>query len=180
MCGGRGTRLDSDVEKSLYRVGGRPMVDRVREALAESSIERVHAVVSPQAPRTRKHVDPPVIVAPGEGYVADLRYALERVEPPVLTAAADLPLLEAEVIDWILDRYGDGSLTVCVPASLKRTIGVSVERTIARDGRDLAPTGVNVVGEGSEDGEETLVLEDPRLAVNVNHVEDAWIAKELL
>lgn len=178
MCGGRGTRLESDVEKPLYEVGGRPMVDRVREALAESTVRRVHAVVSPQAPRTREHVDPPIVDAPGEGYVADLEYALERVELPVLTAAADLPLLEGEVIDRVLAAYSGGSLTVCVPSSLKRTIGIHVERTMPEDGRDLAPTGVNVVAR--EGGEGTVVLKDPRLAVNVNHADDARVAEELL
>lgn len=177
MCGGRGTRLDAGGEKPLYEIGGRPMVDRVRDALAESAIEEVRAVVSPHAPRTREHVDLSTIDAPGEGYVADLEYALSRVEPPVLTVAADLPLLEGEVVDRILAEHSSGSLTVCVPAALKRTMDIRVERTIARDGR-LAPTGANVVAHGG--GEGTLVLEDPRLAVNVNYADDARVAEELL
>ncbi|MFC7165808.1 NTP transferase domain-containing protein [Halospeciosus flavus] len=175
MCGGRGTRLDSDVEKPLFEVAGRPMVDRVFEALAESAVDDVYAVVSPHAPDTREHLDGvcPTIETPGEGYVSDLLAALDtgRVETPVLTVAADLPLLEGEVVDTVLDA-ADGSTSVRVPAALKRELGVSCDE----DGA-WVPTGVNVVG----DDEDTVFRShDPRLAVNVNHRRDAAVAERLL
>jgi len=182
MCGGRGTRLDADVEKPLFRVGGRPMVDRVREALAASRVEAVYAVGSPHAPETLAHVEAPTVEAPGEGYVADLAYALERVEPPVLTAAADLPLLSADAVDTVLEAHDGGSLTVCVPAALKRRLGVTVDGTLPgkdnSEDRTLAPTGLNVVG--AADREAVEVSDDARLAVNVNRRADAAVAEALL
>lgn len=178
MCGGRGTRLDTPIEKPLYEVGGRPMVERVCDALAASRIETIHAVVSPHTPRTRDHLDDRdgrIIDAPGEGYVADLGYALERVDTPVLTVAADLPLLAGDAIDAVLDRPMDGSLTMCVPAALKRVMGVSIGTT-GEAGR--APTGVNVVSNGGT--ETTATTYDVRFAVNVNRLADARVAEELL
>ncbi|SFK98181.1 adenosylcobinamide-phosphate guanylyltransferase [Halogranum rubrum] len=200
MCGGRGTRLGGDVEKPLVEVGGVPMVDRVLAALDGSRLGNVHAVVSPHAPATRDHLelelerlerherDCTLVDAPGEGYVADLGYALEldRVETPVLTVVADLPLLDAEVVDTVLDRFdavtGDApgddppSLTVCVPAAVKRRLGASVDTSFDHEGRELAPTGVNVVA-GSDD--HLYCSHDIRLSVNVNRPADRELAEGL-
>lgn len=177
LCGGRGSRLAIDREKPLVEVGGRPMVDRVGAALASSRIERTSAVTAPHAPRTREHVTLPTIDAPGDGYVADLSAALEHVDLPVLTVAADLPLLDGATIDAILDSSDDTSMTVCVPTELKRRLGVSVDTTI-EDDPALAPTGINVVAESEVD--RRVVVENPRLAVNVNRVRDVQVAEALL
>ena len=173
MCGGRGTRLDSDAEKPLSEVAGRPMVEWVRDALADSRIDITHAVVSPHAPETRAHLDGdlPVIETPGEGYVADLGVALDVVETPVLTVAADLPLLEGDAVDAVLDA-ADGSTSVRVPAALKDALGASTDSD-----EDWVPTGVNVV---ADDEDSTLRTWDARLAVNVNRRSDAALAERLL
>lgn len=182
MCGGRGTRLGSETEKPLVRVGGRPMVDRVCMALTESHVDRVHCAVSPHTPETRAHLagspNVSVIETPGDGYVADLGDALERVGTPVVTTASDLPLLTAARVDDTLAGRGEplASLTVCVPVDLKRRLGVSVDTATEHAGRRVAPTGLNVVGDG--DGE-LVVVDDERLAVNVNRPRDLQIAEYL-
>ncbi|WP_327053411.1 NTP transferase domain-containing protein [Halomicrococcus gelatinilyticus] len=178
MCGGRGTRLDAPVEKPLFEVGGRPMVDHVRDALRASRCETVHAVGSPDTPETRDHWEGTYLEAPGDGYVADLQYALERVDTPVLTVATDLPLLGGDAVDAVLDAHGGGSLTVAVPAALKRRLGVSTDTTTTVVGREVAPTGLNVV-DPDDDGD-THLSYDVRLAVNVNRPGDATVAEELL
>jgi adenosylcobinamide-phosphate guanylyltransferase len=78
-----------------------------------------------------------------------------------------------------------GSLTVCVPVALKRTLGVSVDTQFDHDGRAVAPTGLNVVGTApaaaaaSDDGrtETVSVVADERLAVNVNRPRDREVAE---
>ncbi|WP_121822059.1 NTP transferase domain-containing protein [Halostella salina] len=179
MCGGKGTRLDSDCEKPLFEVGGRAMVDRVADALAASAVETTYAVTSPHAPATATHVRERGLTAvetPGDGYVADLTAALDdsRVESPVLTVAADLPLLDGNAVDAVLRAHDGGSLAVCVPAALKELLGVSADA--AADGR--APTGVNIVGEDERD--DVYTTYDARLAVNVNRRGDAAVAEALL
>ena len=189
MCGGRGTRLDSETEKPLFEVGGAAMVERVAGALADSEIETTHAAVSPHAPATREYLDDcvslPTVETPGEGYVADLQVALETVEPPVLTVAADLPLLEADAVNAVLDAFDGRSLTVCVPAALKRALGASADTTFERngdsddgDGRELAPAGINVVADADRDT--MYETYDARFAVNVNRRADAELAETLL
>ena len=176
MCGGPGTRLEADVEKPLFEIGDETMVDRVRRALAGSRIDRTHAVVSPHTPDTRDHLEEtlPLIETSGKGYVTDLDAALDRVDTPVLTVAADLPLLDPAVVDRVLDAYdrlvGSVSMTVVVPAALKDRLDASCDTVVpaedvpvAFDDRggaggdwtgtddgfacDLAPTGINVVAD---------------------------------
>jgi len=221
MCGGRGTRLDTDVEKPLHEIAGEPMLDRVRRALRRATrFDTVHLVTAPHAPRTARHVaetarrEETVIQAPGEGYVADLGRALgdPRVDTPLLTVVADLPLLAADAVATVCDHYAGldpksdarpPSLTVCVPAALKRALGVSADTTRAHGGREVAPTGLNVVGTAGGDGaasdeeaaaddptagetdtataddERLYVTHDARLAVNVNRLADAAVAERL-
>jgi adenosylcobinamide-phosphate guanylyltransferase len=150
----------------------------VRAALADSRIESVEYVVSPHTPQTRDHLDRGVIDAPGEGYVGDLQYALERSDPPILTVATDLALLDGAAVDHVLDRHDAGSLTVAVPAACKRRLGVSVGTTMETDGETVAPAGINIVVE--DEGDRTIVVDDERFAVNVNHPSDAAVAEALL
>ena len=198
MCGGQGTRLESSREKPLYPIDGVAMIDRVVAALAESDLGNVSAAVSPNAPETRTHLDADdrvrTIETAGDGYVADLQAVLDRpaIDPPILTAAADLPLLTASVVDHVLDRYaavieggagtaapsaGTPSLTVSVPVALKRRLGASVDSRLEPEPH-LAPTGINVVG--STDESMIHIAYDPRLSVNVNRLEDADAAASLL
>ncbi|GGM42738.1 NTP transferase domain-containing protein [Haloarcula argentinensis] len=179
MCGGRGTRLDTEVEKPLFRVGGVPMVDRVVSALEDSGVKRIIAATSPNAPETKSHLDVACIETPGEGYVADLDAALadDRLSQPVLTVAADLPLLDGEIVDRVLDEHSEGSLSVLVPASLKRELGVSDDTTFEDGDQEVAPTGINVVGDGPDDAWRTR---NRRVAVNVNTLADARVAEAWL
>lgn len=220
MCGGGGSRLGTDVEKPLVRIGETPMLDRVVAALDASAVERVYAAVSPQTPETRVRAETLgaiVIDTPGDDYVSDLDRALARVRrsapgqeradqardrdrspsaaaapAPVLTVAADLPLLGPDLVDDAVRAAGDRSLTVCVPAALKRLLGASVDATFAPGTDDvggpaagvspagalseLAPSGLNVVA-GSDDA--IWASYDARLAVNVNRPADVDLAEAL-
>jgi adenosylcobinamide-phosphate guanylyltransferase len=235
LGGENGTDADLP-EKPLVEVRGTAMIDRVLAALLGSRVETIHPVVSPHTPATRSHLttvfdgdargdglgrpdDPndtdtdrvdasPVAIldAPGEGYVADLDYTLDRISPPVLTVACDLALLSSALIDRALDRAGGtrASLAVYVPAALKRQLGVSTDTTWTQGGRELAPTGLNVVtsesgttetepdedcsieATGAESDTETRATDeatwvsyDARLAVNVNRPSDLVVAEAL-
>ena len=181
MCGGHGTRLATDHEKPLFEVNDRPLVGHVLDALGESRVESVHAAVSPVTPKTTDYLqtrDVALIETPGEGYVEDLQTALERLSCPVLTVAADLPLLTGHAVDRILDRYnGTDAVQVCVPAALKRQLGVSADTTYDSAGHEIAPAGVNIVTKTTT--EIMFLTYNARYAVNVNRLEDAAVAEVL-
>ncbi|MDB2245101.1 NTP transferase domain-containing protein [Halorubrum ezzemoulense] len=223
MCGGRGTRLDREGEKPLAPVAGRSMVDRTLDALAASRVETAYAAVSPHTPRTRERlgerasggrrvadgaergagsVEVTVVDTPGDGYVADLQAALaEGPEPPVLTVAVDLPLLDGPAVDAVLDAHaaaGSDSLSVRVPAARKRGLGASADAATRYDGAggecgggdeaadgdapdERVPAGVNVVGAlDGGGGEAVRATRDARLALNVNRPGDRRLAKRIL
>jgi adenosylcobinamide-phosphate guanylyltransferase len=189
-----------DVEKPLVEVAGQSMLSRVVQALRGSRIGEsgtVHAVVSPQAPQTAERardLSLSIVETPGDGYVSDLGTALDAVGHPALTVPADLPLLAPEHVDDAIARahvgtdpakgplpteFGNAdptSLTVCVPAALKRRLGVSVDTAFEHDGRDVAPTGLNVV---VGDDDTVALTYDARLAVNVNRPADRALAEAL-
>lgn len=179
MCGGKGSRLGSSTEKPLVEIDDVAMVERVLTALDWSRVDTVYGAVSPQAPTTAEVLESsPVspIETPGEGYVEDLGVVLDTLETPVLTVAADLPLVTGSVVDNILDRHDSGPLGVYTPAAVKRVLGASVDLTVEHRGEELAPTGINIVGDGEES---THVTYDVRLAVNVNRSTDVEIAEAL-
>lgn len=188
MCGGEGSRLRAAVggtEKPLVEVGGEPMVERVLAALAdradaaESPLDTVYAAVSPATPETaaRLREDDRVVPleTPGEGYVGDLSAALSAVDRPVLTVAADLPFLTGEHVDSAFAAADGDSLTVCVPVARRRALGLSAETTMTHEGRQVVPSGLNVVADG---GDRVVVWGDDRLACNVNRPADLEVARE--
>ena len=200
LCGGRGTRLSSDREKPLVEVDGRPMVARVLDALAEADgVDRVVAVASPDAPATRRalrgdlgddvDVDCTVRDGDGDGYVSDLTVGLDAVDGPAVTVAADLPLLRGEDVDdaigaAIVDGGGPSgsvddvpSVSIRVPTATKRGLGVSVDASFDHGDRSVAPTGLNVVGDGPD---RVVVRDRESLAVNVNRPGDLAIARRLV
>ena len=183
MCGGAGSRLETEVEKPLTHIGGSAMIDRILTALEASTIDDVYAITSPKAPATKQYLADRVetIDTPGEGYVPDLQVALDELpgDPgdPVLTTAADLPLLTGDAIDTVLDVYDEGSLTVCTPSALPEALGITVDASFDVDDRSVVPSGVNVVGGEPDD---VWVTWDARFAVNVNYPGDAAVAERLL
>ena len=183
LCGGRGTRLGTDTEKPLVEVCGRPMVDRVCAALVASEIDRIVAAVSPHALGTAAYLrsdrstgDVELIETPGNGYVEDLGFVLDRVGTPVVTVAADLPLLTGSIVDSVLDSIDSTrSTTVCVPVETKRSLGVSVDTSFTPEGfdRSVVPSGLNVV---AASGDAIVIQRGRALAVNVNRKRDLQIA----
>lgn len=204
LCGGHGSRLRADgieTEKPLVAVCGRPMLDRVHRALAGSRVGTVHAAVSPNAPETREHVRKrfdSIVETAGDGYVDDLETALTAVDRPVLTVAADLPLLTPALVDRVLsvaesaETGVDGdlgsdpsipSLTVCVPTAIKRRLGASVDATIPADVVESA-TFVGSSGEGRDGeqhpGEERTVALSPTGVNVVGDPENAmWVSHDV-
>ena len=192
MAGGSGRRMGSG-EKPIVRINGKPMVDYVVEALCESTrIDRIHIVVSPKVPATEaylreKYADDyriSIIVTPGTGYIVDTVYAVNAIalHEPFLILGADLPLISARLIDFIIDTYahcGREALTVRVPSS----IATKANLTYRDNGRDTVPAGINVLNGAAMDREQdeyVLVIDDAALAMNVNYAADLETCKLLI
>lgn len=194
MAGGLGTRLGMG-EKPCIDLLGRPLISYVIDALDKAeNIGRIFVAVSPATPNTEKavldlydgHVK--VIMTPGGNYVGDMIYAVETagIKEPVLIIMSDLPVITPQLLDSIVEDYekcGKPAMSVFVPISVPRELGIRPDTVFNKDGKLIVPTGVNVLdGKNIHEEQESfdLVLKDPELALNVNTVDDLKRCREVL
>ena len=108
LAGGRGVRYGTG-EKPLALCEGRPMIERVANALEGAGLEVV-VVASPCTPYTqnwcRAH-DLFCVCTEGAGYVEDLVEAarLLELEGPALCVSADLPCLTPGLVADVVAAY---------------------------------------------------------------------------
>lgn len=178
-------------EKPMLEVGGKPVIEHVLTSLLEA--ERVASIVvavSNSTPRTASFVrnfPVTVVVTPGEGYIQDMQFVVKKLGlGTVLAVVSDLPLITSGVVDDVLQRYescGKPALTVAVPIETKTKFGVGEEYAFEAEGRQVVPTGINVIDGGLIDGgwmaQEVYVMDKDEVAVNVNTVEDLKVAERL-
>ncbi len=118
MAGGKGARLGR-LCKPLLKICGTPIIKRIiQEAY---NVSDLIIASTPQCISTAiigLNLGIEVIITQGNGYSLDLRYALRRVEPPVLVLPADLPLIDRRTIIKlirILEERGKDIVTYSVP-----------------------------------------------------------------
>jgi len=191
MAGGKGTRLKTAEEKPLLKVGGKPMIKRVLNALkGAKKVDEIIVAVSGHTPKTAtmaKRFSVKVLKTPGKDFVSDMQYAIKKLKPDtVLTISADLPLVTSEIIDEIIERYeccGKPALTVAVPTATRERLGLSSDYVFEVKGKSLVPAGINVIDgkriNEAELEEETFVTDRKELAVNINTSKDVKTAKRL-
>jgi len=191
MAGGKGTRMKLREEKPMLKVGGKPMIQRVLDALKNAeSVDEIVVAVSKYTPRTARFVKTfpvKVLETPAKDYVSDIKYAVRRLKlDTVLIISADLPLVSGEVIDGIIERYrrcDKPALTGVVPMETKERLRLGGEYILKAGDRRLVPAGINVVdGERIDEGEleeEIFVFNDENVAVNVNTILELEIAENL-
>lgn len=191
MAGGKGIRMKSEEEKPLLRVGDKPLIEHVLNALREAKkVDEIIVAVSENTPQTgivAKRLSVKVLKTPGKGFCLDAQYATKKLKlDTVLTISADLPLVTSEVIDQVVERYeqcGKPALTVIAPQKIYKRLGLDVDYVFEVNGVYMVPVGINVVdGKRINEAqleEETFVIPQEEIAVNVNRLEDLKIAEHL-
>jgi adenosylcobinamide-phosphate guanylyltransferase len=193
MAGGKGTRMRISEEKPLINVCGKPVIEYVLAAL--KSAKKIDSIIvatsscTPKTAKLMKHHKVKVVETPGKDYVSDMGYAAQKLGLGVFLAiAADLPLVTAEVVDAIVERYegcGKPALTVAVPIETKTKLGMCIEYSFKADDREVVPVGINVIDGHKRYGDEWLdqdicLLNLEELAVNINTVSELQLAERLL
>ena len=181
MAGGAGSRLGLG-EKPLTLIRSKPMISYITDAFLSTGCEPV-VVVSPHTPMTanwcRAH-GIAVVRTGGEGYVEDMVCAVHNLEEDksVIISVSDIPCITPAIITTILRSYldcGKDALSTWVPAHRVKSCpgGMPYHKQIG--GIDACPAGVNILrgcGIDAKQEEFALLLDDPRLALNVNTRED--------
>ena len=191
MAGGKATRMKVPEEKPLLKVGGKPMIEHILNALKNASkVDEIVVAVSKHTPKTARTVrkfSVKILETPGKDFITDTKYAVKRLElRTVLTVSADLPLLSGEIIDKVIESYeqcGKAALAVMVPAKTRERLGLEADYILEIGGKHLVPAGVNVIDarriDETELEEEKLVIDMEEIAMNVNRPEDLKIAERL-
>ncbi|NYT06096.1 MAG: NTP transferase domain-containing protein [Methanomicrobiales archaeon] len=189
MAGGEGSRLNLG-EKPLVTICGRPMIAYVISAFTGAGMEVV-VIASPRTPMTQnwcRSNGVSVISASGEGYVSDLVEAVGVLQEtgPFFTSVSDLPCLEPDLIAAIHDAFtaaGTDALSTWVPVQRCRAYDCRTRYVETIGGENVCPAGVNILN-GSrieeEQEEHPLVLDDARLAFNINTREELAAARSFL
>ena len=194
MAGGFGQRLGMG-EKPCVELLGKPLITYVIDTLrAAKHIDKVFVAVSPVTPKTeimlreRYNGKVGVIRTFGGNYVGDMVYAVETsgAKGPVMITMSDLPLLSPELIDSVIETYEEHeepALSVYVPINVCKKAGVRPDTVFNKKGKLIVPIGVNILDSNNINEEQedfNLILDNPKLAINVNNVEDLRRCKELL
>lgn len=164
MAGGRGKRLNLDIEKPLIKIGGRTMLGRVVEALRDAGIDEIFIAVSDATPRTKrkaKKLKLRIVQTPGKGYVKDIKYLMKKFKE-FLVVSADLPFLSSTLVRNILTRYREiqQPISVVVPKEDYEKMGF-IPSTIINN---FVPIGINIVA----NGEDYLYITKGRGTININ------------
>ncbi|RPI39091.1 MAG: 5-deoxyadenosylcobinamide phosphate nucleotidyltransferase [Methanoregulaceae archaeon] len=181
MAGGAGSRLARG-EKPLIPVCDRPMISYITDAFRSAGCEPI-VVVSPKTPMTANWCRAQGIViirTGGNGYVDDMVQAVQDLDEnkPLVISVSDIPCIIPGIITTIIRSYTDcgrDALSTWVPAQnvLSCRGGMPYREQIG--GSDAFPAGVNILrGDriAETQDEYTLLLDEPRLALNVNTRED--------
>jgi len=179
MAGGKGTRMNSVQEKPLIEIRGKPLILHVLQALEESQdVEKILVATSHHTPKTAllmKKLGFEVVMTPGAGYIEDLAFLVSRAEfknQIFLTVTSDIPLINGEIIDQVLEEYhkiSKTAMSVMIPLEVFREHGLEPSLVLG----NLVPSGLNILrGKDNEQDEEVLVLSKIELALNINSPED--------
>ena len=182
MAGGKGTRMNLDDEKLLLQYK-KPTILHVVDSLTNSNcFSKIVAVTSPNSPKTKKLLEENNIETfdtSGIGYVEDLNSVLQKFNDLVLVTSGDLPLLDKEIIQRIVEQYDSQKIwtSILVTDKLLSSIGTQSEYFIIHENQKCHFTGISLIDSQKIDSLENLeenyiVLDDKRIAFNLNTKQD--------
>lgn len=168
MAGGKGERLNIDVEKPLVEIEGKTILERVSIVLINAGLNEILVAVTNNTPKTMEEAEKlklKIIQTPGKGYVEDIQYLIEKFKE-FLAVSADLPFLTPGLIKNVLVKYKEMKqpISVVTPKQSYEKMGFIPGVTVG----DFVPIGVNVVTKG----EDYFYMIKGKETININTSED--------
>ncbi|MDR2943590.1 MAG: NTP transferase domain-containing protein [Methanosarcinales archaeon] len=193
MAGGLAQRMGRG-EKSCIELNGRPLISYIIAALQEAEgIGKIHVSVTQATPETKKLIEsnyPEIrVIEAAEGnYVGDMIYSIKTAKfvGPAIIVMCDLPLVRSDIIEDVLKKYetcDEPAMSVYVPIALCKKIGIRPDTVFHKNTKLIVPTGINILDTSDIDNEQpdyNYIVDDPRLAMNVNTPEDLEKCLQLL
>lgn len=190
-AGGKGTRMGRcGIEKPMQRVGDKPTIQRVVDALSASDrIDDVLVSVSDHTLETEAYLRAEgvrTIRTSGESFMDDLHTAFESMEGEyVLTCPSDLPLLTTRVVDAFIDYFVPGTMQSAIAVIDEETVrglGITPSYTREHRGYQWVLSGLCIMNRprtlaGEYLDEYLFETNWPELAVNVNTPRELDLAR---
>lgn len=180
MAGGKSTRMGKRMEKPVLRLGKEALLERSAKAVKGSRATDFIVATTPSTPKTTKLAirrGYAVLETPGMDYHDDVYFLLDRIGP-YISLNADIPFITSNAIDKLISKSKNESIACVLPRE-KVTYPVDDDSVgIGKDGKSYIWIGLNYVTPSKET--DLLVMEDERLAININTPLDLAFAWNIL
>lgn len=182
MAGGKGTRMNLDNEKLLLEYK-KPIVLHVLDSLKNSnSFSKILAITSKNSPKTKKLIEQnnfETFNTPGIGYVEDLNLVLQTIHENVLVTSGDLPLLDKEIVQKIINHFDPQKtwISILVTKKFLTSLGLESDYSVNFQDQMCHYTGISLINSEKISSLENLVenyiiIDDKRVAFNLNSKQD--------
>jgi len=181
MGGGKGTRMDLAGEKLLFQYK-KPVIFHVIDALKNSHcFSQVIVATSPNSPDTKRVLEQngiETLPTPGNGYVNDLNFLLQKMDGSVFAVCGDLPLLDEEIIKKMAEFNSENIWTsFLVSKELLNTLSFESNLLVKCGDVECVYTGISIINadkikDSNLVNEDYVILDDERIAFNLNTKED--------
>jgi len=182
MAGGKGTRMNLDDEKLLLKYK-KPVILHVVDSLKNSNcFSRILAITSSNSPKTKKLLQEnniEIFDTPGIGYVEDLNSALKTIHDIVLVVSGDLPLLDQQIIQKIVNQYDPQNIwtSILVTNKFLTALGIESNYSVNFNNQECNFTGISLVNSDKISSfenidENYIIIDDKRIAFNLNTKHD--------
>ena len=180
MAGGKGSRMG--VSEKLLLEHKKPIIFHVIDSLKNSNcFSQVLAATSSNSPDTKRVLEQggiEIIGTPGNGYSNDLNFLLQKMNGFVFVVSGDLPLLDEEIIQKIMEFNSESVWTsFLVSKEFLNSLGLESNLLLEYSGVECAYTGVSIINadkikNSNLVNEDYIILDDKRIAFNLNTKKD--------
>ncbi|MCV0392958.1 MAG: NTP transferase domain-containing protein [Nitrosopumilus sp.] len=182
MAGGKGTRMKSSEEKLLLKYK-KPIILHVFDSLKNSNcFSKIIAVTSSNSPKTKRLLQENNVETfdtSGIGYVEDLNSVLKIFNDLIFVTSGDLPLLDKEIIQGIVNRCDSQNVWISILVTNKflNSLGITSDYSVNFNGEKCHYSGISLVDAKKISSldkvdEKYVVIDDKRIAFNLNTKSD--------
>ena len=160
----------------------KPIILHVIDSLNDSHcFSKVFAATSPNSPDTKHILEQnriEILSTPGNGYVNDLNFLLQKMDGFVFVASGDLPLLDEEIIQKLVEFNSESvGTSFLVSKKFLNSLGLESTLLVEYDSVQCGYTGISNINADKIKNlnlvnEDYVILNDKRIAFNLNTKKD--------
>jgi adenosylcobinamide-phosphate guanylyltransferase len=182
MAGGKGSRMNLDGEKLLLKYK-KPVILHVVDSLNDSKcFSKILALTSLHSPNTKKLLQENNINTfdtSGIGHAEDLSLVLQSTNDSVLVTSGDLPLLDKEIVQQIVNYYDPKKIwtSILVTNKFLTTLGLKSNYSVNYNDEICHYTGISLINankitSSENTNENYIIIDDKRVGFNLNTKQD--------